>query len=488
MANSVQSLNAPARDVAQDQSHRAPSGDDHGVFDGVLDQVRGAKEASANSSAPQDNATATPAGAANPRLRATLHGNAPSTQSPQEVKETKDSQLALLMTEGDWLQPVSNAVAKEHPIVQTPENPGADNQKVPGQAPSQEIVDPFMPGIAGSVQSAGGNQIILSASGGPLAQLEQAIGGAGRHVAAHLALPDSPTEQYVADVNIPAIRVMKAETHFRPVVEGFTVQLDKAGGAQASTVAVADLDSISKMPGSQPQTTLLKPGNGRAGGIHDPGPDVRFTADDSASEMLESLDRSMLAPEDAQTSPIMKAIAGFIETEIGPEVKPFKTGFAEVLSPTYTISAKASQEAVRQLSIQLRPAELGVVNVSLRLEGDVLELRMEVDNEQAAKLLMRDRDGLCASLRASGYRPEVVTIVVTGAQQASETPHQQQQSQSHQRGSDQSGEQSSGNGSGGNGAGNDHDRKNGSSNAGAKNSDENASRGSDRLFTDAPNL
>lgn len=488
MANSVQPLKASALDVAQDHSHKAPSGDDHGIFDDVMDRVRDSNEAPANIRELQDEETVAQASAANSRSLPAPSGNTSSIQLPRDAKEAQNWQIASLMTKGGWLQLASNVGTNAPTIISSPENTGSDNQNSPGAASPQDVVNAFNPGIPESVLSVGGPQIVASASVGSLAHLEQSIGGASRHVASHLTLPVSVPEESGADADIPAIRVLKTETHFRPVVEGFTVQLDRAAGAQASRVAVAGPATISEISGHQSQATLLTQGNGGTSGIYDPGPDVSFAADDSASLMLETLDRPMMAPTEPQTSPMMKAIAGFIETEIGPEMKPFKPGFVEVLSPTYTISAKASQEAVRQLSIQLRPAELGVVNVSLRLAGDVLELRMEVDNEHAAKMLMRDRDGLCASLRASGYRPEVVTIVVTGAQQASEPSQQQQQSHSHHRSSDQSGGQNGGNGSGGNGAGDEHDQKNSSGKAGSENSDENAGRDADRLSTDALSL
>lgn len=85
-----------------------------------------------------------------------------------------------------------------------------------------------------------------------------------------------------------------------------------------------------------------------------------------------------------------------------------------VAAPAFAVAARASEAALRHVSLQLHPADLGLVNVTIKLDGDALELKVVVETEAAARLMAQERDQLCANLRASGYKPEVVTIQIRG--------------------------------------------------------------------------
>ncbi len=67
---------------------------------------------------------------------------------------------------------------------------------------------------------------------------------------------------------------------------------------------------------------------------------------------------------------------------------------------------------VRILTIQLQPAELGTVNIQLKLEANVLEVRLEAQKAATAELIRRDQGALASLLRSAGYDVEGMTVHV----------------------------------------------------------------------------
>lgn len=74
-------------------------------------------------------------------------------------------------------------------------------------------------------------------------------------------------------------------------------------------------------------------------------------------------------------------------------------------------SAAAQAEGpLRLLTLQLRPAELGQVQVRMRLQDGRLEMSLRAEREETAELLRRDGGLLTALVREAGYQPELVTV------------------------------------------------------------------------------
>ena len=73
-------------------------------------------------------------------------------------------------------------------------------------------------------------------------------------------------------------------------------------------------------------------------------------------------------------------------------------------------TARASAGVLRVLDLQLRPAELGLVTIRMRLAGDSIEMEIEAQSEDTAELLRNDAEKLSSLLRVSGYRPDVINI------------------------------------------------------------------------------
>jgi flagellar hook-length control protein FliK len=62
------------------------------------------------------------------------------------------------------------------------------------------------------------------------------------------------------------------------------------------------------------------------------------------------------------------------------------------------------------LTVQLHPAELGVVTIRIALKNDALELQIETDRRDTARLVHADREMLSSLLRSAGYNVETMTV------------------------------------------------------------------------------
>jgi chemotaxis protein MotD len=62
------------------------------------------------------------------------------------------------------------------------------------------------------------------------------------------------------------------------------------------------------------------------------------------------------------------------------------------------------------LTIQLHPAELGQVQVRLRLQGNALSMQLRASSRETARLLENDRQALSELLKGSGYDAETLAV------------------------------------------------------------------------------
>ncbi len=103
--------------------------------------------------------------------------------------------------------------------------------------------------------------------------------------------------------------------------------------------------------------------------------------------------------------------------------------------------SRSQQAPIRDLKIQLNPANLGEVNARLRLTGEQLSVEIRVDSPEAYHRLSGERDAIVSSLRGLGFRVEDVSI-----QQQSQGTGNQPQSGSGGRSGDASASLSQGSG------------------------------------------
>ncbi|APH73639.1 hypothetical protein BSQ44_21340 [Aquibium oceanicum] len=92
----------------------------------------------------------------------------------------------------------------------------------------------------------------------------------------------------------------------------------------------------------------------------------------------------------------------------------------EQMNTLETDVTRSQQAPLRDLKIQLNPANLGEVNARLRLTGEQLSVEIQVDTPEAYHRLSSERDAIVSSLRGLGFRVDDVTIQqqpqATGAQ------------------------------------------------------------------------
>lgn len=107
-----------------------------------------------------------------------------------------------------------------------------------------------------------------------------------------------------------------------------------------------------------------------------------------------------------QNLPTLRQIGDAIAAEAN-SMSPPQQGVASANSAT----AQSLAGPVRLLQIQLKPDDLGTVNVRMRLSGNGLEIQLRASNPETARMLERDRDALANLLTASGIAADSITIV-----------------------------------------------------------------------------
>ena len=78
--------------------------------------------------------------------------------------------------------------------------------------------------------------------------------------------------------------------------------------------------------------------------------------------------------------------------------------------PVAALPANSTAQPLKVLTVQLHPAELGVVTVRIALRNDTLELQIETDRRDTARLVHADREALSSQLRSAGYGVETLTV------------------------------------------------------------------------------
>lgn len=85
--------------------------------------------------------------------------------------------------------------------------------------------------------------------------------------------------------------------------------------------------------------------------------------------------------------------------------------FAPAGPPMDATRAPLHTAPAHSLSLQLHPAELGIVTANLKFAGEQLTIELEVENDDAYRTLVSDSDTLVKSLRAMGYDIDRVTVL-----------------------------------------------------------------------------
>jgi chemotaxis protein MotD len=150
--------------------------------------------------------------------------------------------------------------------------------------------------------------------------------------------------------------------------------------------------------GSHSRATTAEAGSPRSASILDAAPSASADARSAAASHEAALPTPLSLP-----SPVQQ-IADKLVADIA------SSGEARPADGTAAVPAAATAQSLKVLTVQLNPAELGVVTVRIALKSDVLELQIEADRRETARLVDADRETLSRVLRSAGYNVETVTV------------------------------------------------------------------------------
>jgi flagellar hook-length control protein FliK len=244
-----------------------------------------------------------------------------------------------------------------------------------------------------------------------------------------------------------SIAVQNQETHFRPVVEGFETALQEGSPAGSTGLsAEAAPEDLTVKKSKEPATALPSGMTQGLSGDKPVAPSAEMARNRQSDEERGfdrvSLDRMADRAEmQKQTAPgLQKADGGSLPAgtlhQMARAILDDVSGVSNANQPSYQSDgvhrvalARASGGVLRVLSLQLNPVELGLVTVKMRLSGDSLEMELQVEKQETAELLRNDAEKLSGLLRASGYRPDMISI-----QTAESTSHDRNSFQRPQQG------------------------------------------------------
>ncbi|WP_187144376.1 flagellar hook-length control protein FliK [Microvirga massiliensis] len=298
---------------------------------------------------------------------------------------------------------------------------------------------------------------------------EASEAGSGRaHSSGLPAGPDQTVEGVLNSPSSPAVRVsvQQQETHFKPIVEGFTTKVvpqeQVAEGAEARTsgdpLAPTGLKSSGQKGASEipvvPASTIQPGGITAEGGPEDLQDSIAIKTP-AADKTRAKTEVGAAGAEGAQKQEAsslpqgtLQRLASDLLNEAQQLAADAKARVSHAEQAVFLTHAKASEGAVRLLNIQLHPADLGRITVKMKLSGDSLEMELQVENEETARLLKSDTEKLSNLFKGSGYRPEVITVqspdAASARQDSAGSPRQQSMSPSQQDGFQRGAQQQNG--------------------------------------------
>ncbi|PLW75517.1 flagellar hook-length control protein FliK [Cohaesibacter celericrescens] len=118
----------------------------------------------------------------------------------------------------------------------------------------------------------------------------------------------------------------------------------------------------------------------------------------------------------AATGTIIQQVGTAIGKELSPSVfgQQGSTPQTTATAPrpdTGSFRINNGSEALRVLDIQLHPADLGKVRLSIRLNDTSVDVRVEASNAATAKILEGNKQALDQLLQKAGYRADHISIV-----------------------------------------------------------------------------
>jgi flagellar hook-length control protein FliK len=249
------------------------------------------------------------------------------------------------------------------------------------------------------------------------------------------------------------VSVQNQETHFKPIVEGLnhtstepgsSVAPEEIGSATVNLPASqakgsSAWDRISDADSSLTQALSDMAVKAEAAERHKEQETVGNVSSERATDRGELQKQVIASGTKGDAASLPPSTFQHLAESIIEDIK----GVSEPQQPSFQqdglnriATARASAGVLRVLDLQLRPAELGLVTIRMRLAGDSIEMEIEAQSEDTAELLRNDAEKLSSLLRVSGYRPDVINIQSTDAishdrstfQRSQQSPQTQSQS------------------------------------------------------------
>lgn len=164
--------------------------------------------------------------------------------------------------------------------------------------------------------------------------------------------------------------------------------------------------------------------------------------DDSARSKRDG--RPSQFPDDAAGLRAVDAVAAAAETDLMPAlpeaastVRQIADNIRQAVPVTFTGPAPAQADQSRTIRFILQPENLGEVEIKIRLRGDNVEIAIQVEKPEAAKMIAVSQDELRSVLGEHGLRLETIDVglgrAVRESGSSGQTDSQSQSNQQFQR-------------------------------------------------------
>lgn len=371
-----------------------------------------------------------------------------SGKSQKEGVGTSQQKTILLDTEADEANLESDAADALQTLLPdvAPTDSSAGASALQSAGPAFSILENLLPRIL--ARTAGGATADAAQSGSSLELV-------------HLSMPQQDVGE-LSSTNSGlgsklAVSVQNQETHFRPIVEGLSSAPTEPGTAVANEEVGPASENllVGKIKGAELKGPRPSAGEGLTRASADTAVEAdavgrgeeqrsdKNVSSDRMSDHAEIQKLPTIGVAKAETASLPSSTLQHLARSIIDDVK----GVSEPQQPSFqhdglnrVATAKASAGVLRVLDLQLKPAELGLLTIRMRLAGDSIEMEIQAQSEDTAELLRNDAEKLSSLLRVSGYRPDVINIQSTEAashdRSSFQRPQQgsQAQSQSFEQG------------------------------------------------------
>ncbi len=327
--------------------------------------------------------------------------------------------------------------ADERPL---PAEPVRLDPPAPGQSLATAVAQRIAAVLDGpSVEAA-------PAGAAPGARPEARQAGRGVPIAADLALAIATARGggltgKAGVANATDFSVTRRETHFAPALDQSGATGDAAEPAATSAADHGSGPLVSVRGRAEQVMMAARAGLGDAraarGGV---GSVATGTAAGPAAGATRAGDTDGIGADAPEGPLVQSATTGGIGQ--GRGAVPAPLGTSPVAQPAAPTVVTGTAGPLRVLHIHLQPAELGALEVRMRMTDAGLEVHIEATRHETLVLLKNDREALAQVLRGTGHSVDTVSVTLADKSAAPGQPAQDNSASFGARGDTQAGGQS----------------------------------------------